>query len=77
MRVCRAILQMVPGLKLKAVQGVPTDDLSFAQALQLVRAPERPLSLLFCETELTTGARFTIVNTVLFGTHRTLETMHD
>jgi hypothetical protein len=37
--------QLVPGLKLKAVQGASIDECSFGEALELVRNPERPLTL--------------------------------
>ena len=44
----------MPGLKLKKVDGQPIAGLNFKEALELVKAASRPVTLSFIDTELPT-----------------------
>lgn len=47
-------MRLVPGLKLKKVDGQPVAGLTFAEALELVKSASRPVTLSFVDTELPT-----------------------
>ena len=46
--------RLVPGLKLKKVDGQPIAGMTFAEALELVKSSSRPVTLSFVDTELPT-----------------------